>query len=59
MKRKYLDYVEDMLSEVNYLIKRAQSLTFEDFMLSEDLNRAFIRSLEIIGEASLREYLMK
>jgi len=52
MKRKYLDYIEDMLSEINYLIKRSQPLTFEDFILNEDLNRAFVRSLEIIGEAS-------
>ena len=52
MKRNYIDYVEDMLSEVEYLTRRIKFLTFEDFILNEDLTRAFVRSLEVIGEAS-------
>ncbi len=51
MKRYYQDYVNDILEECNYLINRSKHLTFSEFVESEDLKRAFIRSLEIIGEA--------
>ncbi len=50
MKRYYEDYINDILEECNYLINRSKNLTFLEFERNEDLRRAFIRSLEIIGE---------
>lgn len=52
MKRDYRDYINDILEECNYLIKRSKNLTFSEFEENEDLRRAFIRSLEIIGEST-------
>ncbi len=52
MKRIIEDYLEDILKECNYLLDRSRDLTYERFIRDEDLKRAFIRSLEIIGEAT-------
>jgi|SRR5450830_1480056 len=46
------DYLRHMLVEVDYLIDRSVDLTFEVFVGDETLRRAFVRSLEIIGEAA-------
>lgn len=51
MKRKTEDYLEDIIRECNYLMKRSKGLSYEQFTKNEDLTRAFVRSLEIIGEA--------
>jgi uncharacterized protein with HEPN domain len=40
------------LAEANYLLGRSVDLTFEAFVADETLRRAFVRSLEIIGEAT-------
>jgi uncharacterized protein with HEPN domain len=45
----YLGHIND---EVNYLLKRSENLTYEEFLNNEDLIRSFTKSLEIIGEAS-------
>lgn len=50
MKREILDYVEDIKYECEYMIIKSKS--YDSFISNEDLKRAFIRSLEIIGEAS-------
>ena len=52
MNRDISDYVNDILNECNYLFKKTKDLTFENFIKNEDLKKAFVRSLEIIGEAS-------
>ena len=44
-------YLEHILIETEYLLKTTQSLTLSKFLADETLQRAFIRSLEIIGEA--------
>jgi uncharacterized protein with HEPN domain len=46
------DYLRHILVEANYLIEGRASLTFEAFARDETLRRAFVRSLEIIGEAA-------
>src|SRR5215469_9985576 len=46
------DYLRHILAEVDYLIKQSVGLTPEAFMADETLRRAFVRSLEIIGEAA-------
>ena len=46
------DYLDHILVEADYLIERSAGLTFEDFAADATLTRAFVRSLEIIGEAA-------
>ncbi|MCX6544063.1 MAG: DUF86 domain-containing protein [Acidobacteria bacterium] len=48
------DYLRHILVEAEYLIDRSASLSFEAFMADETVRRAFVRSLEIIGEAAKR-----
>lgn len=45
------DYLRHVLDEADFLIGRSANLTFEQFDRDETLRRAFVRSLEIIGEA--------
>jgi len=45
------DYLRHILVEVDYIIGETGRLTFEEFMADGTLQRAFVRSLEIIGEA--------
>jgi uncharacterized protein with HEPN domain len=46
------DYLRHMLVEADYLIGRSAGLSYERFVDDETLRRAFVRSLEIIGEAA-------
>jgi len=46
------DYLRHIVVEADYLLATRANLTFEAFMADETLQRAFARSLEIIGEAS-------
>ena len=46
------DYLSHILVEVDYLLANRSDLTFEAFSSDETLQRAFVRSLEIIGEAA-------
>ena len=46
------DYLRHILVEADYLIGRSEGLSFEAFSADETLRRAFVRSLEIIGEAT-------
>lgn len=46
------DYLRHILVEVDYLIAQQAGLSYESFSTNETLQRAFVRSLEIIGEAA-------
>jgi uncharacterized protein with HEPN domain len=46
------EYLRHILAETEFLQNRSADLTREDFLADETLRRAFVRSLEIIGEAS-------
>jgi len=46
------DYLRHILVEADYLIGRSEGLSFDTFAGDETLRRAFVRSLEIIGEAA-------
>jgi uncharacterized protein with HEPN domain len=48
------DYLRHILVEADYLIAQSSGVTAERFMGDETLQRAFVRSLEIIGEAAKR-----
>src|SRR2546426_9765462 len=46
------DYLRHILVEADYLIAQRTGLKFEEFVADETLRRAFVRSLEVIGEAA-------
>lgn len=52
MSRSPLDYLRHMLDETVYLMDQMQGLTQEQFKRDATLQRAFVRSIEIIGEAA-------
>jgi uncharacterized protein with HEPN domain len=45
------DYLQHMLAEAEFLVDRSAGVSFDAFASDETLRRAFVRSLEIIGEA--------
>ncbi len=47
-----LEYLRHILDEARYLISSSRGLSRDDFLRDETLKRAFVRSIEIIGEAS-------
>lgn len=47
-----LDYVRHIVVEADYLVGRSAGLSFGAFVTDDTLRRAFVRSLEIIGEAA-------
>ncbi len=52
--REIRDYLIDIKNECEYLLNRIENLAYEEFIRNEDLKKAFVRSLEVIGEASKR-----
>lgn len=46
------DYLRHILTEVDYLVESSRGLSYDRFAADETLRRAFVRSLEIIGEAA-------
>ena len=52
MSRLILPFLQHILSETRYLMARSQGLSKAEFSGDETLKRAFVRSLEIIGEAA-------
>ena len=46
------DYLRHVLVEADYLMAQTAGLTREEFVANETLRRAFVRSVEIIGEAA-------
>jgi uncharacterized protein with HEPN domain len=46
------DYLNHILTEAEYLSTRSVMLTLDAFLADQTLQRAFVRSLEIIGEAA-------
>lgn len=47
-----LEFLRHILDETYYLIKQSEGISKEDFSYNDTLKRAFVRSLEIIGEAA-------
>lgn len=47
-----LDYLRHILAEADYLLATRTGVTSHAFAADETLRRAFVRSLEIIGEAA-------
>lgn len=51
MPHSVREYLQHILDETHYLIECSQKLDHEEFLQDETLKRAFVRSIEIIGEA--------
>lgn len=47
-----LDFIQHIYDELIYLQTHSKDLIYSEFINDETLKRAFVRSLEIIGEAS-------
>lgn len=52
MSPSMLEYLCHIQDEADYLMERVKGLTQDEFKSNETLRRAFVRSLEIIGEAA-------
>jgi uncharacterized protein with HEPN domain len=48
------DVLRHILDELEYLDRASSRLDREGFLTDDDLRRAFVRSLEIVGEATKR-----
>src|SRR6478736_9191234 len=48
------DYLRHILTEVDYLLGVSAGINREQFLGDESLRRAFVRSIEVIGEATKR-----
>jgi len=48
------DFLLHILAEADYLVETSRALDLPSFKSDDSLRRAFVRSLEIIGEASKR-----
>jgi len=46
------EYLKHIRDEVRYLLDQSSKTTPKEFLADETLQRAFVRSLEIIGEAT-------
>ena len=46
------DYLRHMLAEAEFLVRQTRTLSKADFLENEVLQRAFVRSIEVIGEAA-------
>ena len=46
------DYLRHILVEADYLVEQSRNLTLDQFEKDATLQRAFVRSLEVIGEAT-------
>lgn len=46
------DYLRHILVEADFLVGQRAGSSFDEFIASETLRRAFVRSLEIVGEAA-------
>jgi len=47
-----LEYLQHILDEARYLVSQTKQLNRDEFTQNETLQRAFVRSIEIIGEAT-------
>lgn len=47
----YKEYLRHILDEADYIISKSEGLSKKNFLKDETLKRAFVRSIEIIGEA--------
>jgi uncharacterized protein with HEPN domain len=47
-----IEYLQHILAEADYIVEHSTDLARDEFLADETLKRAFVRSIEIIGEAT-------
>ncbi len=47
-----LEYLQHIIDEANYLLQTSKGMSRNQFLKNATLKRAFVRSIEIIGEAA-------
>ncbi|NBB72155.1 MAG: DUF86 domain-containing protein [Bacteroidetes bacterium] len=52
MSRSENEYLRHILDEARYLVETSREVRWEEFSGDETLKRAFVRSIEVIGEAT-------
>ena len=52
MPRSAREYLQHILDEALYLLEGSRGVSQEVFFKDETLKRAFVRSIEVIGEAA-------
>jgi len=52
MSRSETEYLRHIRDEARYLVEATREHSWEDFSDNETLKRAFVRSIEVIGEAT-------
>ena len=52
MSPSLIEFLEHIQKELTFLVKHSSTVTFEQFIEDDLINRAYLRSLEIIGEPS-------
>lgn len=51
MSKSLLEYIDHIIIEIDFLQRKGKGKTLNDFLKDETLQRAFSRSIEVIGEA--------
>jgi uncharacterized protein with HEPN domain len=51
MRPSTREYLEHILDEAKFLLERSRVVEWDSFLHDETLKRAFIRSIEVMGEA--------
>lgn len=46
------EYIQHIMDEIDYILSQISNMDFDSFVRNPTIKRAFVRSLEIIGEAS-------
>ena len=52
MSRSEIEHLRHIRDEARYLEETSQEVSWEEFVNDETLKRAFVRSIEVIGEAT-------
>lgn len=52
MSKNIIPFLKHIIEEIEYLLQNSKDLEFKEFINDETLKRSFVRSLEIIGEAT-------
>ena len=50
MSSSPIEYLRHMLAEADYIVEQSADLERDEFLADETLKRAFVRSIEIIGD---------
>ena len=52
MSRSETEYLRHIQDEARYLAEASREVSWDEFSSDETLKRAFVRSIEVIGEAT-------